>query len=138
MWTTIVNLVKPQVVKYLIPVMGIGYLLLGAYCWYQHNNYENLYGLYCIEKLEKEKCEAEYALEKLKFKTIITQQNSAIEQYEINLKQFTDTVNSKEKELAEVRYQLQEQIHKELAVDSSSDKQLEIMNRIMYEFSNSQ
>ena len=137
MWTALVNLVMPQISKYLIPIAGIGYLLLGAYCWYQHNSYENLYELYCIEKLEKEKCEAEYALEKIKFKSIITQQNSTIEQYQIDLKQFTSTVNSKEKELAEIRYQLQEQVNKELAVDSSSDKQLEIINRIMYEFSNS-
>lgn len=135
MWTTLVNLVTPQISKYLIPIAGIGYLLLGAYCWYQYNNYEKLYGLYCIEKLEKEKCEAEYALEQLKFKTTIAQQNATLEQYEINLKQFTSTVHSKEKELAEVRYQLQEQINKELAVDSSSDKQLELINRIMHEFS---
>ena len=45
------------------------------------------------------------------------------------------TVHIKEKELADVRYQLQEQVNQELAKDSSSDNQLTIVNRILYDFS---
>ena len=41
----------------------------------------------------------------------------------------------KEKELAEARFQLQEQVNQELAKDSSSDNQLAIINKVLYDFS---
>ena len=135
MWTALVNLVLPSITKYLTSAIGVGCLLLGIYCWYQHNEYENLCELYNTIKLEKEKCEAEYALDKIKFKNALQQQNIQIEQYKINLEQFTKEVTNKEKELAEARFQLQEQVNQELAKDSSSDNQLAIINKVLYDFS---
>ena len=135
MWSALWNLVIPHITKYLTPVLGVGCLLLGAYNWYLHNEYEKISESYSIIKLEKEKCESEYALEKIKFQSAINKQNISIEQYKLNLEQFTSTVNEKEKELAEARFQLQEQVNQELAKDSSSDNQLAIINRVLYDFS---
>lgn len=135
MWSALQNLVLPHITKYLTPILGVGCLLLGLYAWYQHNAYEDMYEAYNKEKLARELLETQYALEQEKFKSTIAKQNIRIEQYELDLKQFATTVNIKEKELAETRYQLQEQVNQELAKDSSSDNQLTIVNRILYDFS---
>lgn len=135
MWSALGNLVLPHITKYLTPILGVGCLLLGLYAWYQHNAYEDMHEAYNKEKLAKELLETQYALEQEKFKSTIAKQNIRIEQYELDLKQFETTVSIKEKELAETRYQLQEQVNQELAKDSSSDNQLTIVNRILYDFS---
>ena len=135
MWSALGSLVLPHITKYLTPVMGVGCLLLGICYWYQHNEYENICGLYDRLQIEKEKCDTEYALEKIKFNSIIDKQNISIEQYKLDLEQFTSTVNKKEKELAEARFQLQEQVNQELAKDSSSDNQLAIISKVLYDFS---
>lgn len=135
MWSALQSLVLPHITKYLTPILGVGCLLLGLYGWYQHNAYEDMFEAYNKEKLARELLETQYALEQEKFKSTIAKQNNRIEQYELDLKQFETTVDIKEKELAETRYQLQEQVNQELAKDSSSDNQLTIVNRILYDFS---
>lgn len=135
MWSILQKLVLPQLSKHLTLVLGIGCLLLGLYGWYTHTAYENMYKLYNEECIARELLETQYVLEQDKFKTTITQQNTQIEQYKINLEQFEQTVHTKEKELAETRYKLQEQVNLELAKDPSCENQLTIVNRILYEFS---
>jgi hypothetical protein len=91
--------------------------------------------MYQQEKLAKELLQSQYEVEQLKFKHALSQQNNAIEQYQINFKQFESTVSLKEKELTEARFKLQEQIKRELQTDSSSDKQLAIIDKVLNEFS---
>lgn len=68
-------------------------------------------------------------------KATIEKQNTAIEQYEINLITYQQTVSNKEKELQAARYTLQEQVNKKLVKDSSAENQIKIMTSILKDFS---
>lgn len=135
MFSVLQNSILPYLTKYLVPVLGTGCLLLIVYCVYCNGKYDDMYDMYCREKLAKELLQSQYDLEQLKFKHTLSQQNSTIEQYQINFKQFESTVSSKEKELAETRFKLQEQIKNELKIDSSNSNQLAIMSKVLNEFS---
>ena len=68
-------------------------------------------------------------------KATIEKQNTDIEQYEINLITYQQTVSNKEKELQAARYTLQEQVNKKLVKDPSAENQIKIMTSILKDFS---
>ena len=84
------------------------------------------------EKNEK----AIYDEERLKAKTVIDTQNDRISKYEINATVYSKAVHAKEKALIEARITQQQQLDKELNIDSSADNQLRILTKIMKDFSN--
>ena len=68
-------------------------------------------------------------------KATIEKQNTDIDQYEINLITYQQTVSNKEKELQAARYTLQEQVNKKLVKDPSAENQIKIMTSILKDFS---
>ena len=85
---------------------------------------------------KKKNEKAIYDEERLKAKTVIDTQNDRISKYEINATTYSKAVHTKEKALIEARITQQQQLDKELNIDSSADNQLRILTKIMKDFSN--
>ena len=119
--------------------IGVGLLIvilgIGGVISYQANKIDSL-------KMELTTCQVErknerliFEEERVKAKTIIDNQNSKINEYEVDTVAATARVNEKEKALIEERVIQQQQVDKELSADSSPNNQLRVVIKIMKDFS---
>ena len=120
--------------------IGIGLILfiilIGSTLYYQTIRIDELKTSLLICKIEKDKQMMFFEEERIKAKTVIDNQNDKIKEYEINKDAYINAINKKEKVLIEERLLKQQQIDKELQLDSSADNQLRILTKLMKDFSN--
>lgn len=117
--------------KYKLSSVLIGCLLVSMLC-----------NGYLAEELQdcRQSC-TEYELINTKYQSQIMEAekhiehiNAEVNKYKLNLEQFTNNIQAKELELAEARAIACERVNQELQQDSSCEKQLEILNRILHDF----
>lgn len=117
-------------------IIGIAFLFLILYVAFVSNRYESLKQQYTKSKIEYEFIIQQLKDEQDKLKTTLNLQNNHIQEYELNVSNYKEVVNKQNKELELTKNKLTTQIQKELSEDSSSDKQLQIVNKLLQDFSN--
>lgn len=114
----------------LIVILGIGGVIL-----YQANKIDSLKTELTTCQVERKSERLIFEEERVKAKTVIDNQNFKISEYEVDTVAVTARVNKKEKALIEERAIQQQQVDKELSVDSSPNNQLRVVIKIMKDFS---
>ena len=114
----------------LIVILGIGGVIL-----YQANKIDSLKTELTTCQVERKNERLIFEEERVKAKTVIDNQNFKISEYEVDTVAVTARVNKKEKALIEERVIQQQQVDKELSVDSSPNNQLRVVIKIMKDFS---
>lgn len=109
---------------------------IGSTLYYQACKIDSLKADLLTCQIEQKNEKAIYNEERLKAKTVIDTQNDRISKYEINAITYSKAIHTKEKALIEARITQQQQLEKELNIDSSADNQLRILTKIMKDFSN--
>lgn len=136
MWTTIVSFIMPYITKYALPVLSTICLLLLLVVGILYSENKDLTKEVANVKAISEQNDRLYERERLTAKETIRQQNQQIADFKLDVASYTKIVSEKEKELQAARFTQQEQINKELSVDSTPTNQLKIMTRVMKDFSN--
>ena len=114
----------------LIVILGIGGVIL-----YQANKIDSLKTELTTCQVERKNERLIFEEERVKAKTVIDNQNFKISEYEVDTVAVTARVNKKEEALIEERVIQQQQVDKELSVDSSPNNQLRVVIKIMKDFS---
>lgn len=136
MWTTIVSSIMPYITKYALPILSTICLLLLLTVGILYSENKGLVKEVADVKAISEQNDSLYERERLTAKETIRQQNQQITSFKLDVASYTRIVNEKEKELQAARFTQQEQINKELSVDSTPTNQLKIITRVMKDFSN--
>ena len=136
MRTTIVSFVMPYITKYTLPVLSSLCFILFLTVGYLHSENKDLNKELGEVKATSEENNRLYERERLTAKETIRQQNQQIADFKLDIANYTRIVSTKEKELQAARFTQQEQINKELSVDSTPTNQLKIMTRTMKDFAN--
>ena len=136
MWTTIVSSIMPYITKYALPILSTICLLLLLTVGILYSENKGLIKEIADVKTISEQNDSLYERERLTAKETIRQQNQQIADFKLDVASYTRIVSEKEKELQAARFTQQEQINKELSVDSTPTNQLKIMTRVMKDFSN--
>ena len=136
MWTTIVGFIMPYITKYALPILSTICLLLLLAVGILYSENKGLIKEVADVKAISEQNDSLYERERLTAKETIRQQNQQITGFKLDVASYTRIVSEKEKELQAARFTQQEQINKELSVDSTPTNQLKIMTRVMKDFSN--
>ena len=136
MWTTIVSSIMPYITKYALPILSTICLLLLLTVGILYSENKGLIKEVADVKAISEQNDSLYERERLTAKETIRQQNQQITSFKLDVASYTRIVSEKEKELQAARFTQQEQINKELSVDSTPTNQLKIMTRVMKDFSN--
>lgn len=138
MWLSVLNFLSPyydKIVKYLNPVLiGITIILI-LMCWYLHVCNRTLTSELATTSNRLTTVIDIYNDEMQKSKEIIDSQNKAISEYKFNLDKYTKIVIQKERELSDIEITKQQELIKELSIDSSADNQLKLMTNMLKEFS---
>ena len=138
MWLSVLNFLSPyydKIVKYLNPVLiGITIILI-LMCWYLHVCNRTLTSELATTSNRLTTVIDIYNAEMQKSKEIIDSQNKAISEYKFNLDKYTKIVIQKERELSDIEITKQQELIKELSIDSSADNQLKLMTNMLKEFS---
>lgn len=109
---------------------------IGSTLYYQACKIDSLKADLLTCQIERKNEKVIYNEECIKAKTVIDTQNDRISKYEINATAYSKAIHTKEKALIEARITQQQQLEKELNIDSSADNQLRILTKIMKDFSN--
>lgn len=136
MWTSIVSFIMPYITKYALPVLSTICLLLLLVVGILYSENKDLTKEVADVKAISEQNDRLYERERLTAKETIRQQNQQIADFKLDVASYTRIVSEKEKELQAARFTQQEQINKELSVDSTPTNQLKIMTRVMKDFAN--
>lgn len=136
MWTTIVSSIMPYITKYALPILSTICLLLLLTVGILYSENKGLVKEVADVKAISEQNDSLYERERLTAKETIRQQNQQITSFKLDVASYTRIVSEKEKELQAARFTQQEQINKELSVDSTPTNQLKIITRVMKDFSN--
>lgn len=136
MWTTIVSFIMPYITKYALPVISAICVILFLTVGYLYSDNKDLHKELGEVKAISEQNNLLYERERLTAKETIRQQNQQIADFKLDIERYNRTVSEKEKELQAARFTQQEQINKELSVDSTPTNQLKIMTRVMKDFAN--
>lgn len=136
MWTNIVSFIMPYITKYVLPVISTICIILFLTIGILYSDNKDLHKELGEVKAISEQNNLLYERERLKAKTVIDTQNDRISKYEINATAYSKAIHTKEKALIEARITQQQQLDKELNIDSSADNQLRILTKIMKDFSN--
>lgn len=136
MWTTIVSSIMPYITKYALPILSTICLLLLLTVGILYSENKGLIKEVADVKAISEQNDSLYERERLTAKETIRQQNQQITSFKLDVASYTRIVSEKEKELQAARFTQQEQINKELSVDSTPTNQLKIITRVMKDFSN--
>ena len=136
MFSTLWNLLSLKAKLGISTGLVILCVIIGSTLYYQACKIDSLRADLLICQIEWKNEKAIYDEERLKAKTVIDTQNDRISKYEINATAYSKAVHTKEKALIEARITQQQQLDKELNIDSSADNQLRILTKIMKDFSN--
>lgn len=136
MFSTLWNLLSLKAKLGISTGLVILCVTIGSTLYYQACKIDSLRADLLTCQIERKNEKAIYDEERLKAKTVIDTQNDRISKYEINATAYSKAVHTKEKALIEARITQQQQLDKELNIDSSADNQLRILTKIMKDFSN--
>lgn len=116
--------------KYIMGFVVVGLVIATSTCWYLATELEALEAKCLTYELKENMYQSQIVEANLQ----LEKANRLVDEYKLDLEQFTKTMKQKELELAQARQIEYDLIQEELEKDSSCNKQLEIIDRVLHDF----